>query len=159
MNKQIKIITMQAIFLAVVLIALYLLYPKTSVNVEGDVINVNSINAEVIIISENPDFSNPKFIGLEKNKNVSFNLGPGTYYWKASNNFIEGLKNEFIIESEVGMEIERKENESELVNVGNVKINVTKSEEGVFIGHIILEPNETEKIEDEAEEKYVGRQE
>jgi len=65
------------------------------------------------------------------------------------------LKNEFTIETEVGMKIER-ENESELVNVGNVKINVTRSKSGMMVGHIILEPNASKKIEDKGE--YAGRQ-
>lgn len=145
----------QVIFLVIVLSVVYLLYPRTNVEVDGNAIDFTSINANVIMISENPDFSNPRYLDVSKEKNVSFNLRPGTYYWKAYNNYIEGLRNEFKIESEVGMEIDKEE--SDLINIGNVKINVTKTDEGIMIGHIILEPNESEKIEDKGE--YTGRQE
>ena len=32
-------------------------------------------------------------------------------------------------------------------NVGDVKVNVTKTKEGGFVGYIILEPDESEKID------------
>ncbi len=157
MNKHIKIITIQAIFLVVILIIIYLLYPKIELNVNENLVNFKSINADVIIISENPDFSNSRFIELEKNKSISFGLEPGTYYWKSSNNLIEGIKHEFTISSEVGIEIKKEaEDNNSLINVGNVKINVTKSKSGMMIGYITLEPNESEKIEDSGE--YTGRQ-
>lgn len=153
-----KIIIMQVISLAVVVIVLYFLYPKANLDVERNSVNFKSINANVIIFSENPDFSNPKYIEIREKKSLSFNLEPGTYYWKASNNFIEGLQKSFTIPSEVGLGInEEPESENaELVNIGNVKVNVTKSKEGVMVGYIILEPNESEKAEPA---EYTGRQE
>jgi len=155
-----KIIIMQAIFLVAVLTAVYLLYPKTNIEVNGDLVKFGSINSNVIIISENPDFSNPRYLDLEESKEISFNLEPGTYYWKSDNGIIEGFKKEFTIESEVGMKINRNKseeiNDADLVNIGNVKINVTK-EGGTMVGHIILEPEESEGIEDLG--KYIGRQE
>jgi hypothetical protein len=150
--KNKKIIIMQIIFLVVVVFGIYLIYPKTAVDLDGNNVRFNSINARVIMISENPDFSNPRFIDLEEN--VSFPLKPGTYYWKADNGIIEGFKNEFTIDSEVGLGID--EEESKLENIGNVKLNVTKNKQGVMVGHIILEPDETEDLEDA---EYVGRQE
>ena len=62
MNKHIKIIGIQAIFLIAVLIVIYFLYPKTEVNVNENLVDFKSINANVIIISENPDFSNPRYL-------------------------------------------------------------------------------------------------
>ncbi len=159
MNKHIKVIMAQGIFLVLVLTVIYFVYPKTEIIVNGNLVDFNSINANVIIISENPDFSNPRYLDAEKGKKVSFELRPGTYYWKADNGIIEGLENKFTIESEVGLGINKTENETDLVNIGNVKINVTKNKEGVMVGHIILEPEESEKIEDKPEEKYTGRQE
>ena len=116
----------------------------------------NSINANAIILSENSDFSNPRYLDLSERKNISFNLKPGKYYWKADNFIIEGLKKEFTIESEVGLNINRVENRTDLVNIGNVKINITKDDEGIIVGHVILGPEESEKIEDSGE--YTGRQ-
>jgi len=152
-----KIIVGQIVFLVAVLIAVYFMYPKASVEINGNFVRFGSINANVIIVSENSDFSNPRYIDLSERKDISLNLKPGKYYWKSSNNVIKGLKNEFTIESEVGMGINRSENESELENIGNVKISITKSEGGVMVGRIVLEPDESEKIDDE-NEKYTGRQ-
>jgi len=156
MNKHIKIIGIQAIFLIAVLIVIYFLYPKTEVNVNENLVDFKSINANVIIISENPDFSNPRYLKIEEGGNAALNLNPGTYYWKADNGIIEGMKNEIIIKSEVGIEINRTENKSELINIGNVKINVTRNEEGVLVGYVTLEPDESKEIEDKG--GYTGRQ-
>lgn len=150
MNKHIKIIAAQALFLFIVMAGIYLIYPRTSAFVSGNAVSFESGNANTIIISQNPDFSNPRAVDI--NKNVSLNLEPGTYYWKASNSLIEGWSKKLEIKSEVGLEVE---NDSELVNIGNVKVNVTKSREGIMVGHIILEPDEKEKIDNE---DYEGRQ-
>ena len=157
MNKHIKIIIAQVIFLAIISSAVYLIYPKTNVEVDGTIVNFKSINANVVVISENPDFSNPYYLDMTRRKIISFDLEPGTYYWKASNNYIEGLKKELKIESEIGMEIKRGgEGEARLENIGNVKINITKSDDGIMVGHIILSPDDEEEIEDKGE--YTGRQ-
>lgn len=143
-------------FLVSVIGLIYYLYPKTNLVMDDDFVRFSTINANVIMISENPDFSNPRYIDLSLNKNTSINLAPGTYYWKADNGIISGFTNEFTIESEVGMKIEHTENDSRLVNIGNVKINVTKSETGGFVGHVILSPEQSEMIEDSGE--YIGRE-
>ena len=157
-NLKHKAIIIQAIFLIIVLAAIYFIYPRTSVDVQGNSIQFKSMNANVIILSENPDFSNPRYLDLEEGKNISINLNPGKYYWRASNDLIEGLKKEFTIESEVGMKMEIEENASRLVNVGNVKINVSKTRDGMMVGHIILEPEEGEEVENQQDVKYTGGQ-
>ena len=159
MNKHIKIIIFQGIFLLLVLGVLYFLYPKTSIELTENLVNFKTINANVIIISENPDFSNPRYLEVEKGKEISFSLNPGKYYWKSSNGYIEGMKKEFTINSEVGMKINTEENESNLVNIGNVKISVRKNNEGVMVGRIILEPDEEQEIENKENETYIGEQE
>lgn len=132
-----KLIIGQVIFLAAVFAAIYLLYPKINVKISGNIVNFNSINANLIIISENPDFSSPIYLIAEKN--TSIDLKPGTYYWKPSNNLIQGIAKKLIIKPENGEEIK---NESESLNTENVKINVTKTKEGALVGRIILEPDE-----------------
>jgi hypothetical protein len=154
-KRHLKIIAMQIIFLLGVSLIVYFLYPRTGVEISGTVVRFNSINANVIILSENLDFSNPRYLDFEERKNISFSLKPGTYYWKASNGYIEGLKKEFTIDSEVGMKIDVEENSTKLANIGNVKLNVSKNSQGMMVGHIILEPSEEEEIE---QGEYVGRQ-
>lgn len=150
------IIGMQIVFLIGIFLVLYLLYPKANVNVNGNVVGFESVNAEYIIISENSDFSNPGYINFSEFKFQTFDLKPGKYYWKASNGIIKGFEKEFEIKSEIGLKIEGEGDNKTLVNIGNVKVNVTK-EDGVLVGHIILEPDESEKIENKGE--YVGREE
>lgn len=154
MNSHFKVIGIQLIVLLAVISIIYFIYPKTSAVIDGNSVRFSG-NANVIIISENPDFSNSKYLSLDRN--ISLSLNPGTYYWKPANKFIEGIESQFTIESEVGLKLEESENETELVNVGNVKVNVTRSKEGVMIGHVILEPEEKQGIEDSG--NYTGRQE
>ena len=149
MNHKIFIVS-QAVIVFVFLVGIIILYPKASLELDGNRVNFKTINANLIIISSNPDFSNPRFLDVEKN--VSFSLKPGKYYWKAGNGIIESFSKEFEIESAVGLEILDKD---ELKNIGNVKVNVTKNKDGTFVGHIILEHEESEKIEGG---DYVGKQ-
>ena len=162
MNKKIKrqnkthkiFIVAQIVFVVVLVGIIFVFYPRANLALEGNTVNFKSVNANVIILSANPDFSNPRYIDIEQN--VSFNLRVGKYYWKASNGVIESLSKEFEIESEVGLSIIEKDDNYELQNVGNVRVNVTKKEDGSFVGHIILEPDESSEIENTGE--YVGRQ-
>ena len=158
MKTHIKIVMGQAMFLMLVVAGIYFIYPRANVDVNGNFVNINSINAKVILISENPDFTNPRYIETDKVKNISFDLKPGTYYWKSDNGIVEGFKNEFTIDSKVAMNINKSENESDLVNVGNVKINISKGKDGVMVGRIILDTGESVEIEDK-NESYTGRQE
>ena len=144
----------QFIFLLLILIAIFIFYPRMDIDLEGNKVSFKSINANVIILSNNPDFSNPRYVDIEDN--VTFNLKPGTYYWKASNGIIESFAEEFRIDSELGLEILEKNDSYELKNVGDVRINVSKTSEGRFVGRIILEPEQAEEIENQG--VYTGRQ-
>lgn len=156
-NKHLKIIGLQVMFLALVGIALFVLYPSADMELYGNRVAFKSINANVIAFSANEDFSNPRYLDFNNVSNLSFELTPGKYYWKASNGIISGRVNEFEILSNVGLEIDRSNVDANLTNIGNVKIKVTKGEGGQMIGHIILGPDESERIEDEG--KYIGEQE
>lgn len=148
-----KIIMIEIIFLVIIGISIFIFYPKMKIEVNGSNLNFNSINANAVLISDNAEFSDARYVEIGKGEEVNLNLKPGTYYWKASNNYLEGMKQKIEIDSEVGMKIE---NESELVNIGNVKINVTKNKDGELIGHVILEPEQAEKIENET--GFIGGQ-
>jgi len=156
-NKHFIVVGLQIIFLMIVLVSVIYLYPRANVNVNGNAVNLNSINAKLIMISENPDFSNPRYIDLSEIKNQNLDLAPGKYYWKADNGIIEGFSGEFVIPTEVSLAINKTENDSDLVNIGNVKINITKEKGGVMVGRIILSPDESKKIDDNGE-KYTGKQ-
>lgn len=147
-------IIVQLILVAVVLVGIFVLYPRASLELSGNTVRFSAGNAKLIVLSNSPDFSNPRYIDLDGN--VTFNLKPGTYYWKASNGIIEGFVDEFRIESEIGLQILEKNDSYELKNVGDVKINVTRTSDGRFVGRIILEPEQAEEIENEG--VYTGRQ-
>lgn len=151
------IIGLQIGFLVVVLTSLYVMYPSSDVSISGNFVKFETDNANVIMISKSPVFNDVRYIDLSELGNLSVSLEPGTYYWKPVNNMIQGFRNEFVIESEVGLGVERDGEDVDLVNLGNVRINVTKGENGAMVGHIILEPEEEESIEDKGE--YTGRQE
>jgi len=152
-----KIMIMQMGFLVLVLVGLYFAYPKADVSVSGNFVKFDSINANVIMISENSDFSNPIYLDLEEVGDSPVNFKPGTYYWKSANSLIQGFRGKFVVDSEVGMVVDREGGGADLVNVGNVKINITKGGDGFMVGHIILEPEESQEIEDFGE--YIGREE
>ena len=78
MNQHMKIIIGQVIFIVLALALVFMLYPKTSMGVNGNAVSFNSGNADVIIISENPDFSNPRYLDFGNESNLSFSLKPGT---------------------------------------------------------------------------------
>src|SRR3989338_235197 len=151
------IILFQIVFLVVVVTGLYFFYPKVEQNVSGNIVKFHSGNSDFIIVSKSPDFSSPRFVNFEK-EDVYVQLEPGIYYWKPANNLIKGVTRELIIESEVGVKINRNEsNESvEIENIGNVKINITKDQEGKTVGYIILDTGEKEKIDDK--ERYEARE-
>lgn len=130
MKSHFKIIIGQAIFLVLALIVIYILYPKANIEVLDNNVKFNSINANVILISDKPDFSNARYIDFSKEKNYSFNLSSGKYYWKSDNGIISGISHNFIINSS---------NNSDLEEIGDVKINIS-NKNGVMVGHIVLEP-------------------
>ncbi len=147
-------IIVQLILVVGIIFGIFFLYPRASLELNGNTVRFSAGNAKLIVLSNSPDFSNPRYIDIEDN--VTFNLKPDTYYWKASNGIIESFSDEFRIESEVGLQILEKNDSYELKNVGDVKINVSRTSDGRFVGRIILEPEESEEIENEG--VYTGRQ-
>lgn len=162
MNKKF-IIGLQLILVVGVLSFVYFAYPRAVVNVEDDFVKFSSVNANVIMISENSDFSNPRYLNFNESDSFGFEFKPGVYYWKPMNSLLGGFSKEFVVDSVVGLEKQGvtadsgvEEEDVRLVNIGNVKLNVSNGEGGVMVGHIILEPLDSEVIEDKGE--YMGVQ-
>lgn len=124
-----------------------MLYPKAKIEVSGNAVKFDSNKAKIIILADNENFEDARYLNI----NEEIKLRPGTYYWKASNSFLKSFSGKFTIESEPALKIK----DEQLVNVGNVKINVTKNKDGKTIGYVVLEENESEKIENA---HYTGRQ-
>jgi len=151
-----KIIMIEIIFVLLVVLTIFALYPRINYSVSGDVVRFTSINSNVLIFSKNEDFSNSRYVNFENDK-AFVKLEPGKYYFKSANNYIKGFKNEIEMDSEVGIVVNRGEDEGvEIENIGNVKINITKTKDGLTIGYIQLSPTESEEIEDKG--VYTGRE-
>ncbi|MBR9704294.1 hypothetical protein GOV12_02700 [Candidatus Pacearchaeota archaeon] len=159
-NKKAKVnrmmIIIEVFILVIVISGLFILYPKSNLEINENKVSIRGINANVVMISENSDFSNPRYFDLSLEDEIVFNLDPGTYYWKADNGIISGFSNQFTIDSEVGMVINRSKEDTQLVNVGNVEINISQNKKGIIVGNVILSPDESDVIEDSGE--YVGEE-
>jgi hypothetical protein len=131
---------MQGIFLAFIFGGIFYFYPRTSMEIEGSKVSFSSVNSNVIIISKNSDFSDSRFLDLKEEKNISFNLEPGRYYWKSSNSVLESFSNEFVLD-----EHENESEHQEGIITTDVKLKITKDEDGVLTGEVIFKPeNEQE---------------
>jgi hypothetical protein len=129
--KYMKIVIMQVIILMVIVGGILMFYPRADIGLEGNLVSFDSINANVIEISDNPEFNNSRFLDLRE-ENVSFRLVPGTYYWRAYNGVLEGMVHEFVI----------SENETENIVTKDAMLKVEKDEKGGFTGKIVLEDEE-----------------
>jgi hypothetical protein len=154
MRKHTKIIVLQLLFLIGIVSFIYFSYPKAEVGVSGNFISLDSKNAEYIAIAKNPDFSDAKYIDLSETKKLGFELEPGNYYVRAGNWVIAGFSSEIEVNSTVALTIE---NDS-LVNVGNVKLKVTKGKNGAMVGNIVLEPTDSQNINSQEDTVYKGEQ-
>ncbi|MEN9626397.1 MAG: hypothetical protein RL557_725 [archaeon] len=142
----------QIAFIMIVAGALYFVYPHVDYTLSGNVVHFNSENSHILIFSQSPDFSNPKYVNFDEGGYLKLNAG--TYYWKPANSFVTGFSKSFTIDSEAVLELRRDNGDISMKNIGNVKINITKSEGGLMVGHIILEPEQSDITEDTG--TYVG---
>jgi hypothetical protein len=105
-----------------------------------------------ILIDDNLEFSSPEEIFAEDNLVVS--LEPGKYYWKIVGAG-ESEVRELTIKSFVGLKLREKEEGFEVVNAGNVIMDVEVYNKGVFVGNVVLQPEESgEGLGD----KFIGGQ-
>ena len=110
-------------------------------------------NANKILIDDSLDFTSPDEIYAEDN--LLINLKPGVYYWRT-----EGiLKSEIrrlTIQSEVNLKLKELENGSyELVNAGNVVLNVDVYNESLLQESFLLDADEGREV---AGTKFIGQQ-
>ncbi|MBR9706259.1 hypothetical protein GOV14_04440 [Candidatus Pacearchaeota archaeon] len=148
-----KLVISQLLFVVLALSFVFFMYPRTSYVVSGNVVLFDSGNVNVIMISKDSGFANPIYYDLTESGRIR--LDPGHYYWKPINGFIKGFAGEFEIDSNAALSLDRGENETSLVNVGNVKLNVTKQGTSL-VGHIVLDPSDSDVVEDKG--VYTGGQ-
>ena len=139
-----NILLIQLAILIVIAIGLFLIYPKVGISISGNVVNFSGDG--IIVISDNPDFINPRYVDLKNNSEIK--LRPAVYYWKPDNGIIEGFVNSFVIDSEddniADETIIDRTDETESVNEDSVRVKIEKTDDGV-IGRIVLGPEDQEE--------------
>jgi len=110
-----------------------------------------------LLIDDNIEFRNPKQFDVEDNLTIA--LEPGVYYWmvKGTGNKTSEVR-EFTIKSRVELRLKKTEQGYQVVNAGNVNLNVDIYENKEFVENIILEINKHEDFENVSETKFIGRQ-
>jgi hypothetical protein len=105
-----------------------------------------------VMIDDNPTFTTPTIYPAENNKVIS--LEPGKYYWK-----VEGIGESEIrmltIVSKVDLRLEATDGGYNVINGGNVALDVGIYDNGSLVDNIILNPAESKEA---TKEKYIGTQ-
>jgi len=157
-SKWIKVIDVVVVAVSLVLVVGLVGYGRPLVIAPEDGLETTSTgvlfefsNAEVILLDDNLEFSSPEKIYAEDN--LVINLKPGRYYWK-----VVGLSDSEIRELTIKCKIDLRLKETsdgkyEVVNAGNVGLDVEIFSKGTFLGRVILEPEEASLEEGD---KFIG---
>jgi hypothetical protein len=78
-------------------------------------------NADVLFIDDNIDFTTPDEYKLIEG--LKLNLEPGTYYWKVKGVFGSEIRT-LTINSKIDLQLRKTEEGFELLNIGNVRLDV-----------------------------------
>jgi hypothetical protein len=109
-------------------------------------------NAESILIDDNPEFTSPETINVKDSPVVR--LAPGTYYWKVQGVLKSEIRKLTIL-SEVNLKLKKSEQGYEVVNSGNVALNVEVYDNETLAGKMILEVDESKNV---SGTKFIGGQ-
>lgn len=117
--------------------------------------------ADKLFIDDNMDFSSPDEYDIEDG--LKIDLNPGKYYWKAVG-VMDSEVRTLTINSEVSLELKASEDGGyEVVNVGNVRLNVDVYNETELVDRMILSVDGSRELGTEIEElegtKFVGEME
>lgn len=110
--------------------------------------------AERILIDSNMEFSNPRVFSV--GEGLEINLDPGEYYWKAEG--IVGMKTEIrrlTILSKIDLRLREIKEGYEVINIGNVDLNVEMYNQSEYLGSFKLNSNQEKEV---LGDKFVGRQ-
>jgi hypothetical protein len=109
-------------------------------------------NSDSLIIDDNPEFTSPEKINVKDSLVVR--LAPGTYYWKT-----EGLTKSEIrkltILSEIGLKLKKVETGYEVVNSGNLALDVEVYDNETLTEKIVLKVDESKNV---SGTKFIGGQ-
>ncbi len=129
------------------------IYPLHGMTISNSDFLFEIANSDEIILSPDKDFLNSMF--LKEGDEII--LPPGTYFWKVKGMLKDsGIKN-FTIQSEVSLVLKEKDGSYHLQNLGNVDLNVTKTQGDKITLGTILRVGEIQEFEKE-EAVYEGGQ-
>jgi len=156
-SKWVKIVDFVVVIASLLIVLFVVGYGKPLVISPEDGFETSNTNvlfefekADRILIDDNPQFSSPDEIYAKDN--LIINLKPGVYYWKVVG-VDESEIRELTIKSEVDLRLNEKDGLYEVVNGGNVELDVEIFNKGVFVGKIVLEPEESYSVEGD---KFLG---
>lgn len=107
-------------------------------------------NADSILIDDNPEFTSPEKINVKDSLVVR--LAPGTYYWKIESITRNEIRKLTIL-SEIGLKLKKSEWGYEVVNSGNVELNVEIYDNETLTDEIILKVYESGNV---SGTKFIG---
>lgn len=108
--------------------------------------------AEMVLIDDNLEFTSPDKIHAKDN--LVINLKPGVYYWKVSGALESEIRTLTIL-SKVDLKLRSAGDEFEVVNAGNIGLNVDIYDNETLVGNIKLERDESRNVSGTA---FVGGQ-
>jgi hypothetical protein len=148
MTKTKKILIIEGVFVIGILVYIFLfaspnqIYPLAGMVIKEPNLDFEIKNAEEILISKDKNFTEQ--IILKKDEEIL--LEPGTYFWKARNEFRESEIRNFTIRELVALNLKEYHNSYELENAGNVNLNITKIGEKK-IANIIIDMGQSDFFE------------
>ena len=124
----------------------------------GDIITDNFTfefkNARELLISTNPEFTNPIIL----KKDFKINLPPGTYYWKVRGLIRESEVRNFTIKTRAEFILNESKTRYKLTNLGNVILNITEKSHNKTIGELIINVGESKEVEKKNQTSFEGKQ-
>jgi|APSaa5957512535_1039671.scaffolds.fasta_scaffold195437_2 hypothetical protein len=106
------------------------IYPLSGMTIADSDFVFEIENAREVILSIDYNFTHPIILNPE----TEVTLAPGIYFWKVKNQFKESGINNFTLQSQVSLNLIETEGIYEIVNSGNVDLNITSEEEGFILG-------------------------
>jgi|SRR3989338_1279224 len=161
MDKKIYLLDAAVVTGSLIVLIAFIGYvqPQIIAPLDDEVAYNNSVlfsfaNADVIYIDDNLEFSSPEEIYVKDN--IIVNLEPGTYYWK-----IKGVRESEIrqltIVSKVDLRLKEGNGVYEVVNAGNILLDVEVYDKGKWVKNLTLGAQEGGSALGE-EVKFVGRE-
>lgn len=107
-----------------------------------------------VLIDDNEEFTSPERFSVEEGPVIT--LEPGTYYWKVEG-VIDSEIRELTILSVIDLKIRESDSEGryEVVNAGNVELDVEIYDKGSLVGNVVLGVEERENV---SGNKFIGRE-